>query len=153
MDNDLAPDDEEIREQRSWSFALRLLWSALIVCLVLGALAGITLGFGWQRYLLLCLVGLLAGAALALATLGSARGREVTGLVLGAVTLPLLAIYLGGIAVTDPGSYAAYSNSLAPFLLYATGAILGCLWISRLWSRESRRKDDQSPAAPEGSES
>jgi hypothetical protein len=151
MSNDLVPDDEEVKEQRSWSLVLRLFWSALIACLVLGALAGITLAFGWQRYLLLCLVGLLAGAALALATLGSARGREVTGLVLGAVTLPLLAIYLGGIAVTDPGSYAAYSDSLAPFLLHATGATLGCLWISRLWSREPTRKDDAAPAAREGS--
>jgi hypothetical protein len=151
MGDDFESDDEEVREQRSWSLVLRLVWSALIGCLVLGVLAGITLAFGWQRFLLLCLMGLLAGAALALATLGSARGREVTGLVLGAVTLPLLATYVGGIAVTDPGSYAAYSDSLAPFLLHATGATLGCLWISRLWSREPRR-DDQSPAAAEGSE-
>jgi len=152
MGEDFESDNGEAGKQRSSGVSLRLLWSTLIASVVLGALAALTLVFGWQRYVLLCLMGLLAGAALALATLGSARGRELTGLVLGAVTLPLLAIYLGGIAVTDPGSYAAYSDSLAPFLLHATGATLGCVWISRLWSSEHRSKDDQPSSAPEGGE-
>jgi hypothetical protein len=153
MGNDVIPEIEEATEPRSRGPVFRLLSSALIALLVLGVLGGLTAVFGWQRQPLFSFLGLLAGAAIAIATLGSARRRELTGLVLGAITLPMIAVYLGGVAATDPDIYAVYSNSLAPFLLHATGAALGCLWISRRWRRARRPADsaDTSPA-PEGSE-
>jgi hypothetical protein len=154
MGNYELPDAEEATEERSGGHGPRLLWSVLAALLVLGVLAGLTLAFGWQRHFVLCMLGLLAGAAIAVATLGSARRRELTGFILGTMVLPAIAIYLSGMAATDPDSYTAFSNSLAPFLLYATGAALGCLWISRLWRRARRPADsaDASPA-PEGSAS
>jgi hypothetical protein len=153
MGNDVIPEIEEPTEPRSRGPVSRLLRSALIALLVLGVLGSLTVVFGWHRQPLFSFLGLLAGAAIAIATLGSPRRRELTALVLGAITLPVIAIYVGRVAATAPDAYAAYSNSLAPFLLHATGAALGCLWISRWWRRSGRPADsaDTSPA-PEGSE-
>ncbi len=127
-------DPEDAAERHFWSVVVRVLWTGLIVALVLVVLASLTALLGWRPYLLLCWVGLLAGAALAVAVLGSARSRELTSLVLGAVTLPLLAAYLAVTAAQNDAAFRAYGASLLPFLAYATGAVLGGVWISRVWT-------------------
>ncbi len=68
-----------------------------------------------------------------MAVLGSPRGRVLTSLVLGAVTFPLLAAYFGGLAVSNPGAFSAYSATFFPFLAHAAGAILAGAWIWRIW--------------------
>jgi hypothetical protein len=65
---------------------------------------------------------------------GSPRGRELTGLVLGTVTLPLLAAHLAEVGTRGDDLLGAYSASLVPFLAHATGAVLGGVALARLWS-------------------
>lgn len=152
MADDLLREDEEARERHFWGLVLRLFWIFLIALLLIGASAGFTLAFGWQRFILLSSLGTLAGLALALAGRGSARGRQLTGLVLGAGTLPLIALYLAGIALTDPDRYRSSTESLAPFLAHAVGAALGCLWMVHIWTRRPSSPPPAvpSPPAPEG---
>jgi hypothetical protein len=130
-------DDE--RERVFWKKVIRVTWTAVVVLLALGGLSVLTWLLGWQRYLLLCLVGLLAGLAILTAMLGSARARELTSLVLGAVTLPLLAAYLGGVAARGEVPFTAHSATLLPFFTHATVVILVGWWISRAWQRGAAR--------------
>jgi len=135
---------EEARERRFWGVVLRSIGTSLIVLLVAGALASLTWALDWRKYLLLCLVGLAAGISIVVAAL-SAHGRELVGLVLGAITLPLLAAYLAGVAATNEAAFGAYSDGLLPFLTHAAGPILAAPWIFRIWRR---RPDRPEPALP-----
>jgi hypothetical protein len=124
---------EEAGERYFWGILLRGLWTALIFLLVLGILASLTVFLGWWQYLVMCVVGLLTGVAIVVAVLGSAGNRERVGLILGTITLPLLAAYLGGVAGRSRAEFGEYSASLFPFLAHAAGALLGGLWIGRVW--------------------
>jgi hypothetical protein len=123
---------EEVRERYFWGTVLRVIWTSVAVLLVLGPLASLTVVFGWWKQLLLCLLGLIAGTALVVAS-GSRRGRELTAVVLGAVTLPLLATRLAAAAAEGEVAFGAHSASLFPFLAHATGAAVGAIAISRIW--------------------
>jgi hypothetical protein len=118
---------------------LRVLWISLIVLLGLGVLSSLTLLLGWQQYVALSLAGLLAGLAVLVALVGSARSRELTSLILGAVTLPVLAAHLGGVAARSAPAFTAYSASLLPFLAHATVVILGGAWMRQVWQRRPGR--------------
>jgi hypothetical protein len=130
----MLQEPEEAGERRFWDTVVRVLWTLLIILLVLGLLASLTAILGWRRYLLLSVFGLLAGASLSLAFSGSAHSRELTSLVLGAVTFPFLAVYVGAVAARDDAALGAYSASLVPFLAHALGAVLGGVGVARLWS-------------------
>jgi hypothetical protein len=147
-------DLEEAREQHFWGIVLRALWSSLIFLLVAGALASLTVLLGWRTHLLLCAVGLMAGLAIAVAASGSARGRELTAMTLGAVTLPLLATVLAGVAASDGAAFDAVSASLFPFLAHATGAAAGGCWVARIWRTPLAlpRPDGAPEASRAGSE-
>lgn len=125
---------EEARERYLWAMVLRGTWTSLTVLLVLGILSSLTVLFGWWRHLLLCLLGLIAGTSVSVAV-RSARSRGPTTLVLGAVTLPLLATHLAAVGAESEAAFDAHSASLVPFLACATGAVLGGLLIARIWSR------------------
>lgn len=56
-------------------------------------------------------MGLLAGAAVAVALAASAPSRALAGLVLGGVTLPALAAHLGALGARSDAAFAAYSAS------------------------------------------
>ncbi len=129
----MQEEPEEARERHFWGLVLRVTGTSLLVLLVLALLAALTWALGWRRYLLLCLVGLATGTSIAVAASGSARGRELVGLVLGAITLPLLAVHLAGVAATSEEAFGAYSDGLLPFLANAVGPLLAAPWISRIW--------------------
>jgi hypothetical protein len=131
----------------------RVFWIALIVLLVAGGLTSLTLFLGWRQYVLLALMGFLAGLAVLVVMLGSVRNRELTSLILGTVTLPLLAVYLGGVAARDTAAFTTYSASLLPFLVHATGVVLGGVWISRIWQRRPARPAAESPGQDAGAPS
>jgi hypothetical protein len=82
----MSQSDDE-RERYFWDTLRRLSWSSLVVLLVFGVLTGLTLLFAWQPYLPLSFLGVLAGLTLSFALRGSARTREITGLILGALVL------------------------------------------------------------------
>jgi hypothetical protein len=136
---------EDAAERHFWGMVLRALWTALILILVVGVLVSLTTLLGWKPYLLLCFVGLLAGVSLVVAVLASARSRELTTLILGAVTLPALAAYLGVTAAENDAAFSAYSARLAPFFAYAIGAVLGGVWISRIWAGRPARPSTGAP--------
>lgn len=143
-----AWDDES--EQHFWEKLGRLLWSSLILLLALGLLVALTFLLRWQAYLPVSFVGVLAGLALSLALQGSARTRELTGLVLGALILPMLAAYLGGIAARDADAFPTYGATTSAFLAHATMVTLTVSWISQVWRRPAppapdRSGDDRSP--------
>jgi len=138
---------EEAGEKFFWGMLLRGLWTALIFLLVLGVLASLTVFLGWRQYLVMCVLGLLTGIAIMVAVLGSALNRERVTLILGTITLPLLAAYLGGIAGRSEAEFSGYSASFFPFLAYAVGALLGGLWIGRVWRRMPQRPQ---PGGDEG---
>jgi hypothetical protein len=138
---------EEARERRFWDFVLRGIGTSLIALAVVGALASLTWALGWRKYLLLCLVGLAAGTSIAVAAL-SARGRELVGLALGAITLPLLAVHLAGVAARSEAAFGAYSDGLLPFLGWAAGPVLAAPCVSRIWRRGPERPE-AAPAAEE----
>ena len=152
MASEASQEREDLSERYFWGVVVRVLWTSLILLLVFGVLAALTALLGWLPYLLLGFVGLLAGIALAVAVLGSARSRELTGLILGAVTLPVLAGYLGRIAVESEAAFGAYSAKLMPFLAHATGAVLGGLWIARVWANRPARPEPagETPRTGEG---
>lgn len=132
---------EEARERHFWEVVLRTIWTALVVLLVLGVLSWLAVLLGWWKYLLLCVVGLLAGISVSVAAVGSARSRELMTLVLGAITFPIVAIHLAGVAAGSQAAFGAYSASLLPFFAHATAAVLGGLWISRVWQRRPARRE------------
>jgi len=119
--------------RRFWRRALQLLWTSLIVLAGVGVLLPAALRLEWGRYVVPCLLGGLAGLAIAVALLGSALSRHLTGIVLGAFTLPLLAAHLGTVAIRSELEFGAYSASLLPFITWAAVAALGVLGIARIW--------------------
>lgn len=145
MVSESLQEPEDAAERQFWGMVLRVLWTAVILMLVLGVLASLTTLLGWGPYLLFCFIGLLAGASLAVAVLGSARSRELTTLVLGAVTLPALAAYLGVTAAENDTALRAYGARLVPFLVYAIGAVLGGVGISRIWAGRPARPSTGAP--------
>ena len=145
MVSDSLQEPEDAAERHFWGMVLRVLWSALILMLVLGVLASLTTLLGWGAYLLFCFIGLLAGVSVAVAVLASPRSRELTSLVLGAVTLPALAAYLGVTAAENDAAVRAYGARLAPFLAYAIGAVLAGALISRIWAGRPTRPSTGAP--------
>lgn len=141
---------EEARERYFWAIVLRGTWTSLTVLLVLGVLSSLTVLLGWGKHLLLCLLGLFAGTSVSVAV-RSARSRGLTSLVLGAVTLPLLAAHLAAVGAESETAFDAHSASLFPFLACATGAVLGGLLIARIWSRRLTPppSDEREEAFPE----
>jgi len=143
MGNQTVLQDDEVGERRFWAAMLRWLWSILIVLLTTGALAGVTAALRWAPFGLLAALGVLAGGSLSLALLGSARSRELTGLVLGAIVLPALAAWLSGLAAVVPGALPAHGAGLTPFLVHLTVTLAACVAIARVWR-------SQPEAAPPG---
>jgi hypothetical protein len=132
MNSDVEQELEEARARYVWGTVASALWTSLVVVGALAVLFALTVLLGWQRQLLPNFLGLLAGASLAVAMAGSSGHRAVTGLVVGGVTLPLVAAYLAG---QSPEGLRASSAILSPFLAHGTIALVGALSISTLWRR------------------
>jgi len=159
MHGDAEQELEEARERYLWGRMVLLLWATLILSGALAILWILTVILDWQPYLLLGLLGLLAGIAILAAVWGSRRGRTLTGLVLGGLILPLLAAHLSGVAARSPETFSANSAALMSFVVYATVAFLTALSLSALWRGRSVRPSTEVHAAaepappPEGSPS
>lgn len=137
---------EEARERHFWGVVLGALATSLVLLAVLGVLTALTVALGWSRHLLPCALGLIAGASISVAAAGSARGRERTALVVGAITLPALAAHLAAVGAGGEAAFAAYSARLVPFLVHATGAVLGGVSIAAVWRpRAPRSAEDAAP--------
>ncbi|HUM12741.1 MAG TPA: hypothetical protein VLT82_17465 [Myxococcaceae bacterium] len=141
----MQEETEEARERHFWGVVLKSTVTSLIILVVVGVLAWLTWALDWRKYLLLCFVGLAAGSSIAVAAL-SAHGRELVGLVLGAITLPLMAVHLAGVAATNEAAFGAYRDGLLPFFTHAAGPILAAPWISRIWRRRPERPEPALPA-------
>lgn len=141
----MREESEEARERRFWGIVLRGIGTSLIILLVAGLLASLTWALEWRKYLLLCLVGFAAGISIAVAAL-STHGRELVGVVLGAVTFPLLAVHLAGLAATDEATFGAYSDGLLPFFTHAAGPVVAAPWIFRIWRRRPEQPEPAPPA-------
>ncbi len=153
----MRDDLEDARERYFWRVVLRATWSALVLAVTAGALGALTVGLGWSGHLLLGAIGLAAGACVAVAASGSALGRELTALVLGALTLPLLAGHLAVVSARSEVELGAEVARLVPFLAYAAGGLLAGVAVARIWrglparprADEPERAEDRGGAAPE----
>jgi hypothetical protein len=132
-------DLEDVRERQFWSSMLRVTAIVCIVLVVGGGSFLVTVTLGGQAYGAIAMIGLLAGGLTSAAMVASPRSREVTIVVLGAVTLPLLGAYLAGIAARGGVALTEYSAGL--YTLVATGlaAVLSGLWIARIWRGRAAR--------------
>jgi len=133
MASDTPQWDDDTSEQRAWAILLRATWTTVILLAAAGTLAVLSHAFGWNPSLLLSVLGLLAGLALLAAFLGAERGRQLAGVVLGAVTLPLLAVWLSGLAAGSPDRFTAYGAAFATFLGHAVAVVTGGVLIARVW--------------------
>jgi hypothetical protein len=149
MNSDAEQELEDARERAFWRRIIQGLVSLLIVGALVAVLWTLTVVFEWQRYFLLTLLGLLAGLSIAVALGGSRRERSLTGLVVGGITLPSLAAYLGATAGRDPDRLSANSASFLPFLAGASVALLGAVWITNLWRPKPTPPAKESDEAPE----
>lgn len=145
-------EQDEASERRFWGTMLRTMWSGIIVLGLLGALTAATILFAWSRYLVLCALGFLVGVALAAALLGSEKGRERAILALAAFTLPLLAALPAVAGAGSEAAYRVYSALLTPFLVYASGTLLGGLGVAAIWRGRPPSPTTEAPAAgtPQG---
>lgn len=138
--------EEEVRERYFWVTLLRGFGLLLSLLVLLGLLWLLNELLGWWPYLVLSILGLLAGAAITVALLASVHYRAVVTIALGAIALPILAAYLSGIAARSPAEFTVYAASFLPFLIHAVVALLIGLWISRAWRG---RPQPPPPAAQE----
>lgn len=154
MASDTLELEEDASERRFWRTVLRWLWASLILLAVAGLLAILTAALGWAPYLLLATLGAFAGMALSLPIGGASSSRELTGLILGVLILPLVAAWLSGLAASEPAAFAAQGAALVPFFAYAAGALVAALAIARAWrGREeppARRPPVAGPPDEEG---
>jgi len=140
-------EQDEASERYFWGMLLRILWASLILLLVAGLLASLTAILVWYQYPILCFLGLLAGLSIA-AALGSLRTRDLMSLILGAFMLPLLGVYLAGIAARSPAEFSGYSAMLFPFFAYATGALLARFGIAWVWRTKPERTQPDAQGKP-----
>jgi len=156
MENTKFFDDEADEQERGQqrvryllALFLRLAESALVLGGVIGALIFLSAFLGWSRFILPCLLGLLAGNALAAAVLTSLQIKAVVALFLGGLLLPGLAVYVSFLAGNDPRAFDASSAALLPFVVYASAAFIGGLVIVKIWrSMPAREKTEEAAKGP-----
>jgi hypothetical protein len=148
MGSDAERELEEARERQYWGRVVRGVSASLVLLGAVALLWILTALLDWQRHLLLSFIGLLSGVAVATAFGGSARERAITGLVIGGVTLPVLAAYLAGTAARSPDTFGTSSAGLFAFFVHGTVACAGVLWIAAL--RRRARSGGPPPTEPRG---
>lgn len=143
---------EEMGEERKkhlLDIFLKILWTSLTILVVLGALVPMTIFLGWWKFILLCLLGLVAGISITTGVLTSPKDRALIALLLGVFVLPGLAIYLGSVAVRSRTAFNTYSASLIPFVAYALSTLVSGLVVGKIWQKRPVRKKEGVPAKEE----
>ncbi len=145
-------DEEAGEKERNGYFLalfLNLLWTSLTLLALLGVLLPLTVVLGWSKFVLPCLLGLLAGISIFAGILTSLRNKALIMLLLGVLTLPGLAVYLGLMAVSGPQAFDASSSALMPFVAYATAAIIGGIVIVKIWQHmPARARPEEAEKEP-----
>lgn len=140
---------EEARERYFWGMVLRGVWMVLALASAAGVLAALTVALGWTGPPILRVLGIAAGACLAVGGAGSALARALTAAVTGALGLPLLAAHLAAVSVRSEAEAGAEAARLAPFLAYAAGALLAGLAVATIWRGRPARPRAEAEAEPE----
>ncbi len=129
-------DDEAREAERNrylLAFFLKLLWTLLTLVVLVGLLIMLTIFFKWLTFVLPCMLGFLAGISISTGVMTSRGNKTLIMLLLGALTLPGLAIYLSLMAVSSPQAYEASSSALMPFIVYASVVFIGGVSLVRIW--------------------
>jgi hypothetical protein len=152
MENTSVSDDEvneQARNRYIRDLFLKLLWTSLTFAALLGLLLPLTVFLGWSKYVLSCLLGLLAGISLTAGIFTSLQNRSMITLLLGVLILPGLAVYASFQAGYSPQAFEAASSVLIPFLSYALATLIGGSIIEKLWQnmpvRTRREKTEEEP--------
>lgn len=135
----MEEDAEEARDRYILNVSLKILWTSLTLLAASGVLVFLTISFGWFEFVLLCLLGLLAGIAIAIGVLTSLQNRVWITFVFGALTLPSLAVYLAAVSVKNQAAFNIYSAVLIPFVAYTVGAIISGLVIAAIWAKRPEK--------------
>ena len=128
------------------ALTVRLLWAIVTVGGLLGVLLFLTSFFGWSKFVLSCLLGFLTGICLAAGIVTSLQNRALITLLLGVLILPGVAGYLALLAGSEPRAFEASSAALLPFVVYATAALIGALFLVKFW----RHMPVKGPMVEEG---
>ncbi len=143
--------DDEAREEAQGryllAFFLKLLWTLLIFGALLGLLIPLTIFLGWSTFTLPCMLGFLAGLSLAVGILTSPQNRARISRLLGALTLPGLAVYLSFMASSSPQAYEASSSALMPFMVYTLVVLISGIALARIWRTMpvAQKETDKEP--------
>jgi hypothetical protein len=138
---------EEEREKYVLAISLKVLWTSLIILVLIGTLIPLTIFLGWWKFYILCFLGLLAGIAITAGALISPQSRALITLLLGALTLPALALYLSNMAVRSHAALNISSAVLFPFVVYALGTMLSGLWIGKIWQKQPLAEEETPTTA------
>ena len=139
---------EEAQKKYALDIFLRILWTALTIAVVVGALVPMTIFLGWWKFIILCLLGLVAGICISTSVFIFAKDRVITqiALTLGILAVVGLAVYLGSVAVRSRAAFNTYNTSLIPFVAYALGTTVIGLVIGTTWKRRPERRKEEVPA-------
>jgi hypothetical protein len=138
---------EEARERNLWIQVRQVIWTILIVLGTVVFLCAMSALPGWRGFIVLGLLGVLAGLCIALAVGHAGPHRPLAGLVFGGITLPLLAAYLGTSAARDPNEFRFTSTGLMAFFAYGAAAFFAVLWITTIWRRTPNRGGPENAGA------
>ncbi len=124
---------EKARNQYLLAFFVKLLWTSLTLGVILGLLIPLTILFRWSSFVLPCMLGFLAGISITIGVVTSLQNRARISRLLGALTLPGLAVYVSFMAGSSPKAYEASSSALMPFIVYALAVLIGGVILVRIW--------------------
>lgn len=139
---------EEERKKYVLDIFLKILWTSLIILVVLGVLVPMTIFLGWWKFIIFCLLGLVAGITISTSVFVFPKDRIITQivLILGVLALLSSTVYLGSVAVRNRTAFSTYSTSFVPFIAYALGAIVCGLVIGKTWQKRPELKKEEVPA-------
>lgn len=139
---------EEGRKKYILDIFLKILWTFLTILVLLGALVPMTIFLGWWKFIILCLLGLIAGVSISTSVFVFPRDRIITqiALILGVLVLVSLAVYLGSVAVRSQAAFNVYNASLIPFVAYALGTLVSGLIIGKTWQKKPQLEKEEVPA-------
>jgi len=136
--------DEE-RKKYLLDIFLKSLWTSLIIITVVSALVLMTIFLGWWKFIILCLLGLIAGGAFAAGIMLSPKMRNLFAIILaalGVLLVPAFAVYLGSVATRSQADFSIYNASLTPFTAYMLATFLSVVIVTMIWQRQLKVEEE-----------